>query len=143
MKTGPSHDIFELINPEDFSKYELARAPDAREHRKRTIDPWAFVSAIVPLPVLLFGATTLRVTCISKIGKVCCFSETQVVVSERFWAPDMHFELKRNIDFCDKISSIFGVMEPVVCALITFLFRNAKRSYQDRTKPWHIGIDQP
>ena len=30
-----------------------------------------------------------------------------MVVSERFWAPDMHFELGRNIDFCDKISSIF------------------------------------
>ena len=27
-------------------------------------------------------------------------------VSERFSARGMHFELKRNVDFCDKISSI-------------------------------------
>ena len=37
---------------------------------------------------------------------------------------------------------IFGVMEPVAGLHITFLFWNAQRSYQDRTKPWHIGIDQ-
>ena len=33
-------------------------------------------------------------------------------------------------------------MEPVAGLHITFLFRNAKRSYQDRIKPWNIGIDQ-
>ena len=37
--------------------------------------------------------------------------------------------------FATKFHHFFGVMEPVACSLITFLFRNAKRSYQDRTKP--------
>ena len=75
-KTVPSHDVFELFNPGGFPNYAFVRAPDAREHRKAIIDAEAVVRAIVPLPVLLFGVTTLRVTCGSKIGKVCCFSET-------------------------------------------------------------------
>ena len=33
-----------------------------------------------------------------------------MVVSERFPARGEHPELKRNVDFCDKISSFFGVM---------------------------------
>ena len=39
------------------------REPDARENRKATIDASAFRRAIRPVPVLLFGVTTLRVTC--------------------------------------------------------------------------------
>ena len=60
---GPSHDTLELFNPEGFSFKALVREPEAREHRKRTIDASAFRRAISPLPVLLFGVTTLRVTC--------------------------------------------------------------------------------
>ena len=37
--------------------------PDARENRNATVDASAFRRAISPLPVLLFGVTTLRVTC--------------------------------------------------------------------------------
>ena len=40
----------------------------------------------------------------SSIRKVCCFSDTWVFVSGRNSAPGMHFELKRNIHFCDKNS---------------------------------------
>ena len=39
------------------------RKPEAREHRKRIIDASVFRRAIRPVPVLLFGVTTLRVTC--------------------------------------------------------------------------------
>ena len=39
------------------------REPDAREHRKRIVDASAFRRAISPVSVLLFGVTTLRVTC--------------------------------------------------------------------------------
>ena len=60
---GPSHDTLELLNPEGFSFKALAREPEAREDRKRPIDASAFRRAIRPVPVLLFGVTTLRVTC--------------------------------------------------------------------------------
>ena len=38
------------------------REPEAREHRKRIIAASRFRRAIRPVPVLLFGVTTLRVT---------------------------------------------------------------------------------
>ena len=60
---GPSHATLELFNHEGFSFKTLVREPEAREHRKRTIDASAFRRAIRPVPVLLFGVTTLRVTC--------------------------------------------------------------------------------
>ena len=60
---GLSHDIPELFNPEGFSFKALVREPEAREHRKRTFDASAFRRAIRPVPVLLFGVATLRVTC--------------------------------------------------------------------------------
>ena len=60
---GPSHDTLELLNPEGFSFKALVREPEAREHRKRIIGASRFRRAIPPVPVLLFGATTLRVTC--------------------------------------------------------------------------------
>ena len=60
---GPSHDTLELLNPEGFSFKALVRKPEAREHRKRIIGASRFCRAISPVPVLLFGATTLRVTC--------------------------------------------------------------------------------
>ena len=53
----------ELFNLNGFSNNELAREPDAREQRKRIIGASPFDSAISPLLVLLFGVTTLRVTC--------------------------------------------------------------------------------
>ena len=43
IKTVPSHNIFELFNPDGFSNYAFVRAPDAREHRKATIDAEPFV----------------------------------------------------------------------------------------------------
>ena len=60
---GPSHDTLELFNPEEFSFKALVREPEAREHRKRIIGASRFRRAIRPVPVLLFGVTTLRVTC--------------------------------------------------------------------------------
>ena len=60
---GPSHDTLELLNPEGFSFKALVREPGAREHRKRPIDASAFRRASRPVPVLLFGVTTLRVKC--------------------------------------------------------------------------------
>ena len=62
IKTGPSHDTLGLINPEDFSKDGLVRTPDAREHAKRIIGAGGLRLDFCPLPVLLFGVTTLRVT---------------------------------------------------------------------------------
>ena len=62
---GPSHDTLELLNPEGFSFKAPAREPEAREHRKRIIDASAFRRAIRPVPVLLFGVTTLRETTVS------------------------------------------------------------------------------
>ena len=53
----------ELLNPEGFSFKAVVREPEAREHRKRPIDASRFRRAIRPVPVLLFGVTTLRVTC--------------------------------------------------------------------------------
>ena len=60
---GASHDTLELLNPEGFSFKALAREPDAREHRKRIIAASRFRRAISPVRVLLFGVTTLRITC--------------------------------------------------------------------------------
>ena len=37
IKTVPSHNIFELFNPDGFSNCAFVRAPGAREHRKRMI----------------------------------------------------------------------------------------------------------
>ena len=58
---GPSHDILELFNPEGISFKAPGRELDAREHRKRPIDATPLRRAIAPVPVLLFGVTTLRV----------------------------------------------------------------------------------
>ena len=58
---GPSDDTLELLNPEGFSFKALGRKPEAREHRKRTIGASRFRRAIRPVPVLLFGVTTLRI----------------------------------------------------------------------------------
>ena len=44
--------------------------------------------------------------------------------------------------FATKFHQFLDIMEPVACAPITLSFRNAKRTYQDGTKPWHIGINQ-
>ena len=62
IKRGPSHNILELFNPDGFSFKAPGRKLDAREHRKRIIDATPFRRAIAPVPVLLFGVTTLRVT---------------------------------------------------------------------------------
>ena len=40
----------------------FSKEQNARENPKRQIDPARFVRANCPLPVLLFGATTLRIT---------------------------------------------------------------------------------
>ena len=61
IKRGPSHDILEVFNPEGFSFKAPGRELDAREHRKRPIDASPIRRAIAPVPVLLFGVTTLRV----------------------------------------------------------------------------------
>ena len=61
IERGPSHDSLELLKPEGFSNNELVREPDAREHRNFTFGADPFRRAIVPVPVLLFGVTTLRV----------------------------------------------------------------------------------
>ena len=59
---GPSHDIVGLFGPEGFSYKALVCEPDARENRNATIDASAFRRAIPPVPVLLFGVTTVRIT---------------------------------------------------------------------------------
>ena len=60
---GPSHDGVGRFNSEGFAYEALVPEPDARENRNATIDASAFFQAIRPVPVLLFGATTLRITC--------------------------------------------------------------------------------
>ena len=52
-----------MFYSEGFSYKALVREPEARENRNATIDASAFRGAIRPVPVLLFGVTTLRVTC--------------------------------------------------------------------------------
>ena len=59
---GPSHDPCRLIDSEEFQKDAFSKEQNAREDPKRPIDPEQFVRANCPLPVLLFGVTTLRVT---------------------------------------------------------------------------------
>ena len=71
------------------------------EHLARCNTISVSISAQRPGTGITLQLSALRVMCESKIGKVWCFSETEVVVSERFSAPGMHFELQRNIDFCD------------------------------------------
>ena len=60
---GPSYDSVGPFNPKGFSFKALVREPDARENRNAITDANAFHRAIRPVPVLLFGVTTLRVTC--------------------------------------------------------------------------------
>ena len=62
IKRGPSHDILELLNPEGFSFKALVRKLDAHEHRNFIFGADRFRRAIAPVPVLLFGATILRIT---------------------------------------------------------------------------------
>ena len=71
---GPSHGIVGSFNPEGFSfkalvrepearenrNATIVREPEARENRNATIDASAFRRTIPPVPVLLFGVTTLR-----------------------------------------------------------------------------------
>ena len=61
IKRGPSHDRNELFDPDGFSNNELARTPDAREQQNAIIGANPVRRAIAPVPVLLFGVTTLRV----------------------------------------------------------------------------------
>ena len=61
IKRGPSHDLLELFNPEEFSFKALVREPAARENRKAIIGTKRFRRAIAPVPILLYGVTTLRV----------------------------------------------------------------------------------
>ena len=61
IERGPSHDLLELFNPEEFSFKALVREPAARENRKAIIGAKRFRRAIAPVPVLLLGVTTLRV----------------------------------------------------------------------------------
>ena len=49
------------FTPEGFSFKALVREPNTRENRNATIDANAFRTAISPVPVLLFNATTLRI----------------------------------------------------------------------------------
>ena len=62
IKTGPSQNKLELIDPGAFSGLSFSRKQNAREHRKFTTGAWAFDSAIDPGAVFLYGATTLRDT---------------------------------------------------------------------------------
>ena len=62
IKRGPSHDLLELLNPDGVSFKALVREPAARENRKAIISAKHFRRAIAPVPVLLFGVTTLRAT---------------------------------------------------------------------------------
>ena len=59
---GPSHDTLELFNPEGFQFDAPEREADARENCNTIVGGSAFRRAIRPVPVLLFGVTTLRVT---------------------------------------------------------------------------------
>ena len=52
-----------MFHPEEFLFKALVREPEAQEDGKRIIDASAFRRAISPVRVLLFGVTTLRVTC--------------------------------------------------------------------------------
>ena len=61
IERGPSHDLLELFNPEEFSFKTLVREPAARENRKAIIGAKRFRRVIAPVPVLLFGVTTLRI----------------------------------------------------------------------------------
>ena len=62
IERGSRHELLELLNPDGFSFKALVRKLDAHEHRNFIFGADRFRRAIAPVPVLLFGATTLRVT---------------------------------------------------------------------------------
>ena len=62
IKTGPSHDRGGLIDLDGILNYAFMREQSAREQAKRPIGAGGHRLDFCPLPVLLFGATTLRVT---------------------------------------------------------------------------------
>ena len=102
------------------------------------IDARPFVATNGPVPVLLFGVTTLRVTWInSRRREAMKFAPAKKI----HWKSYLQTS---PTSIFSKISSfrIFGFMKPFAWSLITFLFRNGEAWEQDRTKPWWIGVDR-
>ena len=62
IKTGPNHDRDELLDLDGILNYGFMREQSDREHAKSIIGAGGLRLDFCPLPVLLFGATTLRVT---------------------------------------------------------------------------------
>ena len=132
IKTGPSHNKLELIDPDNFPNSSVSRKQNAREHRKFTIGAWAFDSAIDPGAVFLYGVTTLRNTWNIRCGAARQWNSRQRKKKHQFWCPN-----PSPASIFSKISNFrnFGVMPPVAWVTITFLFRNGEAWDQDRTKP--------
>ena len=115
--------------------------PD-REHAKRIIGSGGLRFTFAFFPGPFFGVFFVRVTWNETYGSGWQWNSRQRTkfIKINAWTGS-------DWSCANKISSfqdfeIFGVVEPVAGLHITFLFRNAKRSFQDRTKPWHTGIDQ-
>ena len=121
---GSSHDILELLNLNGFSNNELERKPDAREQRKRTIGASRFDSAISPLPVLLFGVTTLRVTwneawarrkaLKSRQRAILVDVEARTPHQRQYFRKFWHFEIPGACTICLATSNFFVCQRPAV-----------------------------
>ena len=134
---GPSHDGVGLFVSERFSYKALVRKPEAREHRKRTIGASRFRRAIRPVPVLLFGVTTLRVTCNDTWARRKALKSRQraILVDLEGRTPHQrqYFRKFRHFDTT-------GPWTKVACFLMARAVGHAGRSYLERTKPDLVGV---
>ena len=135
---GPSHDTSEIHNPEGFSFLAFVREPEAREHRKRIIAASRFRRAIRPVPVLLFGVTTLRVTCNDTWERRKALKSRQraILVDLEGRTPHQrqYFRKFRHFDTT-------GPWTKVACVLMARAVGHAERSYvHARGKPFNQGF---
>ena len=87
------------------------REPDAQEKLKATIDASAFRRAIRPVSVLLFGATTLRITCNDTWARRKALKSRQrtilVDLEGRTFHQRQYFRHFDNTGACTKVAGAF------------------------------------
>ena len=115
----------------------LVREPDARENRNATIDANAFRRAIRPVPVLLFGVTTLRITCNDTWARRKALKSRQraILVDLEGRTPHQrqYFRKFRHFDTTGACTNV-ATLSPARAV------GHAGRSYFESTKPDLVGI---
>ena len=113
------------------------RKPDTRENRKATIGASAFRRAIYPVPVLLFGVTTLRITCNATWARRKALKSRQraILVDLEGRTPHQrqYFRKFRHFDTT-------GARAKVAWQFTARAVGHAGRSYLERTKPDLVGV---